>query len=80
MMKYYIRYDDTKIDGELGWLAVPHTGSATWVRADGSMIRPYRSAPTQRPSDHMLNNVYHEVYAPGFLVMCDPDLIVAEGL
>ena len=80
MMKYYIRRDAQKIEGEQGWLAVPDAGPAIWVRANGSIIRQYRSRPTDRPTRHDLTIMYREVYAPGFLGMVDPDLIVAEGL
>ena len=79
-MKYYIRRDARKIEGERGWLAVPDEGPATWVRANGSTIRQYRSSPQDRPGGYILKTMYKEVYAPSFLVMADPDLIVAEGL
>lgn len=79
-MKYYIRRDTRKIEGEQGWLAVPDEGPATWVRANGSIIRQYKNSPTDRPATYNLITKYKEVYAPGFLKMVDPDLVVADGL
>ena len=77
-MRYYIRPHQRNIDNaEEAWLALPKTGPAQWVRADGSLIRSYKNTPNNRPTNMLW---FREVYAPGYTEMVNPDLIVDKGL
>ena len=83
-MTFYIRNDGKPFQkmGKMGsferaWLALPNKGHALWLRQDGSVIREYSG--TGRPTEHWRVNL-KQVYAPGALVIYDPDLLVDEGL